>query len=260
MPIDYKNLLKKTGLTVTATSLSVGILSGCSLFGSENSKKTDKKASVSKKEDKKKQEERKEPNRLQEKDFDSLAENAVNSQESSQNVAFVLDHMEKSSSDKQIVSQMKSSSEATERVVVLFDQELSKSNNLNTKDVAVVASNSIPTETKDNQFVFGNQKDTAVVSIGDVIPKPPVDPPTDGGDKPKPPVDPPTDEGDKPKPPVDPPTDEGDKPKPPVDPPKDGGDKPKPPVDPPKDGGDKSKPPVDPPKDGGDKSKPPIIA
>ncbi|MBU4642237.1 hypothetical protein, partial [Bacillus toyonensis] len=291
MPIDYKNVLKKMGLTVTATSLSVGLLSGCSLFSSDQSKKTDKKASVSKKveNEKKKQEEEKEPEKLQEKDFASLTENAVKSQESNQNVAFVLDHMEKqqlNTKDKQIASHIKNSDEATTRVVAMLDQELSKSSHLNADDVVIVASNSVPTETKDNQLVFGNIKDTTVASIGDVIPqenvkppvieekpsiplpdlptdggnkpKPPVDPPTDGGDKPKPPVDPPTDGGDKPKPPVDPPTDGGDKPKPPVDPPTDGGDKPKPPVDPPTDGGDKPKPPVDPPTDGGDKPKPPV--
>ncbi|MGE6348791.1 hypothetical protein ACQKIY_29635, partial [Bacillus mycoides] len=276
MPIDYKNVLKKMGLTVTATSLSVGILSGCSLFGSEQSKKVDKKASVSKKveNEKKKQEEQKESAKLQEKDFASLTENAVKSHEPDQNVAFVLDHMKKqqlNTKDKQIASHIKSSDEATSRVVAMLDQELSKSSHLNTDDVAIVASNSVPTETKDNQLVFGNIKDTTVASIGDVIPqenvkppvieekpsiplpdkpKPPLDPPTDGGDKPKPPLDPPTDGGDKPKPPVDPPTDGGDKPKPPVDPPTDGGDKPKPPVDPPTDGGDKPKPPVDPPTDG----------
>ncbi|MEK4677942.1 hemagglutinin, partial [Bacillus sp. FSL K6-2944] len=246
MPIDYKNVLKKMGLTVTATSLSVGLLSGCSLFGSEQSKKTDKKVEN----EKKKQEEKKKPEKLQEKDFASLKENAVKSQESNQNVAFVLDHMKKQhfdTKDKQITSHIKSSDEATSRVVAMLDQELSKSSHLNTDDVAIVASNSVPTETKDNQLVFGNIKDTTVASIGDVIPqenvKPPVVeekpsiPPVDGGDKPKPPVDPPTDGGDKPKPPVDPPTDGGDKPKPPVDPPTDGGDKPKPPVDPPTDGG-----------------------
>ncbi|HHL0974065.1 TPA: hemagglutinin, partial [Bacillus cereus] len=255
MPIDYKNVLKKMGLTVTATSLSVGLLSGCSLFGSDQSKKTDKKASVSKKveNEKKKQEEKKEPEKLQEKDFASLTENAVKSQESNQNVAFVLDHMKKqqlNTEDKQIASHIKNSDETTSRVVAILDQELSKSSHLNTDDVVIVASNSVPTETKDNQLVFGNIKDTTVASIGDVIPqehvKPPVqveektsillpDPPTDGGDKPKPPVDPPTDGGDKPKPPVDPPTDGGDKPKPPVNPPTDEGDKPKPPVDPPTD-------------------------
>ncbi|MGR5881135.1 hemagglutinin [Bacillus cereus] len=239
---------------------------------------------------KKKQEEKKEPEKLQEKDFASLTENAVKSQEPNQDVAFVLDHMKKqplNTKDKQIASHIKSSDEATSRVVAMLDQELSKSSHLNTDDVAIVASNSVPTETKDNQLVFGNIKDTTVASIGDVIPqenvkppvieekpsiplpdpptdggdkpKPPVDPPTDGRDKPKPPVDPPTDGGDKPKPPVDPPTDGGDKPKPPVDPPTDGGDKPKPPVDPPTDGGDKPKPPVDPPTDGGDKPKPPVI-
>ncbi|PGT62723.1 hypothetical protein COD14_22995, partial [Bacillus cereus] len=291
MPIDYKNVLKKMGLTVTATSLSVGLLSGCSLFSSDQSKKTDKKASVSKKveNEKKKQEEKKEPEKLQEKDFASLTENAVKIQESNQNVAFVLDHMEKqqlNTEDKQIASHIKNSDETTSRVVAMLDQELSKSSHLNTDDVVIVASNSVPTETKDNQLVFGNIKDTTVASIGDVIPqenvkppvieekptiplpvlptdegdkpKPPVDPPTDGRDKPKPPVDPPTDGGDKPKPPVDPPTDGGDKPKPPIDPPTDGGDKPKPPVDPPTDEGDKPKPPVDPPTDGGDKPKPPI--
>ncbi|MGR5991946.1 hemagglutinin [Bacillus paranthracis] len=239
--------------------------------------------------EKKKQEEKKEPENLQEKDFASLTESAVKSHEPDQNVAFVLDHMKKqqlNTKDKQIASHVKSSDEATSRVVAMLDQELSKSSHLNTDDVVIVASNSVPTETKDNQLVFGNIKDTTVASIGDVIPqenvkppvieekpsiplpdpstdggdkpKPPVDPPTDGGDKPKPPVDPPTDGGDKPKPPVDPPTDGGDKPKPPVDPPTDGGDKPKPPVDPPTDGGDKPKPPVDPPTDGGDKPKPPV--
>ncbi|PFT79059.1 hemagglutinin, partial [Bacillus thuringiensis] len=147
-----------------------------------------------------------------------MTENAVKSQESNKNVAFVLDHMEKqqlNKKDKQIASHIKNSDEATSRVVAMLDQELSKSSHLNTDDVAIVASNSIPTETKDNQLVFGNIKDTTVASIGDVIPqenvKPPVieekpsiplpDPPTDGGDKPKPPVDPPTDGGDKPKPP-----------------------------------------------------------
>ncbi|MBG9521534.1 hypothetical protein ABE49_22915, partial [Bacillus thuringiensis] len=239
MPIDYKNVLKKMGLTVTATSLSVGILSGCSLFGSEQSKKTDKKASVSKKveNEKKKQEEKKEPEKLQEKDFASLTENAVKSQESNQNVAFVLDHMKKqqlNTKDKQIASHIKSSDEATSRVVAMLDQELSKSSHLNTDDVVIVASNSVPTETKDNQLVFGNIKDTTVASIGDVIPQENVKPPVQVDEKPSIPLpEKPTDEGDKPKPPVDPPTDGGDKPKPPVDPPTDGGDKPKPPVDPP---------------------------
>ncbi|WP_186323862.1 hemagglutinin, partial [Bacillus thuringiensis] len=243
MSIDYKNVLKKMGLTVTATSLSVGLLSGCSLFGSEQSKKTDKKASVSKKveNEKKKQEEKKEPEKLQEKDFASLTENAVKSQESNQNVASVLGHLEKqqlNTKDKQIASHIKSSDEATSRVVAMLDQELSKSSHLNTDDVAIVALNSVPTETKDNQLVFGNIKDTTVASIGDVISQENVKSPV-VEEKPSIPL-------------PDPPKDGGDKEKPPVDPPKDGGDKEKPPVNPPKDGGDKEKPPVDPPKDGGD--------
>ncbi|MGR5905954.1 hypothetical protein ACT7DI_20975 [Bacillus paranthracis] len=48
MPLDYSKILKKVLLTTTVTTLSVGVVTGCSLFSSE--KKSTKTASVSKKE------------------------------------------------------------------------------------------------------------------------------------------------------------------------------------------------------------------
>ncbi len=35
MPLDYSKILKKVLLTTTVTTLSVGVVTGCSLFSSE---------------------------------------------------------------------------------------------------------------------------------------------------------------------------------------------------------------------------------
>lgn len=47
MPLDYSKIFKKVLLATTATTLSIGVVTGCSLFSSD--KKSSKTASVSKK-------------------------------------------------------------------------------------------------------------------------------------------------------------------------------------------------------------------
>ncbi|MGG2134601.1 adhesin [Bacillus sp. S2(2024)] len=94
MPIDYSKMFKQILLATTATTLSVGVLSGCSLISSD--KKSSKTASVSKKENESEKSKKKDENKnevsekLDTNDFNEIIDNVTRS--SDQNFAGIIDN------------------------------------------------------------------------------------------------------------------------------------------------------------------------
>ncbi|PHC69960.1 hemagglutinin [Bacillus pseudomycoides] len=209
MPLNYQKFFRQMGIVAVGGSLLLGS-AGCSWLGSKETAKS--KPAITKKVDKNKPEEKKED--INKKDFETMTENAIQSQD--KDVAYVLD-IDKNKvnyKDKTIASNLQNGDETNSRVLALFDKETSdKTIHDTTKDnvVAVITDGGPQVTVKGDQFAFGDQNtDLSLASIVDVAPteKQPdaiVEPPTEP-EKPKPPVDPPTNP-DKPKPSVEPPTD-----------------------------------------------------
>ncbi|PFE90285.1 adhesin [Bacillus thuringiensis] len=199
MPLDYSKIFKRVLLATTATTLSVGVVSGCSLFSSE--KKSTKTASVSKKkkdtEKEKKKDEKKDESKnettenLNTNDFDEIIDNAKRS--SDQNLAGIIENNKTKKKYDDL-------SDSIATAVINSDRNLAsaidgnKSNNrfsdLNTS-IASATNNPSVSDNKDSKnFVFGsdlNINDGVAIADNSIPPinidkKPPTSGDTSGGE------------------------------------------------------------------------------
>ncbi|MGE6503453.1 adhesin [Bacillus wiedmannii] len=199
MPLDYSKILKKVLLTTTVTTLSVGVVTGCSLFSSE--KKSTKTASVSKKKkdsekekkkDEKKEESKNEPTEnLNTNDFDEIIDNAKRS--SDQNLAGIIENNKTKKKFDDLTDSIATAAINSDRnLASLIDGD--KSNNrfsdLNTS-IASATNNPSVSDNKDSKnFVFGgdlNINDGVAIADNSIPPtnndkKPPTSGDTSGGE------------------------------------------------------------------------------
>ncbi|RGP43329.1 hypothetical protein, partial [Bacillus thuringiensis] len=204
-------MMKKIGLTVAVTTLSLSTLSGC--FGSDKktSSKSTKKA-VEKKEDKKKEEKKEEPKDTAKNEFEEVAEKAINADENDtvKSLAF-LDEFDKKK-DKKLIRDKEFENIAMDAKDKSDNNLLAVTNDgknlvfvpdtLTPNDHTLIASIDPP------KVIIPQPSPDAVITPPIVDDNKPIDPPITSGDGDKP-VDPPV------KPPVGPPVD------PPVKPPVD---------------------------------------
>ncbi|PEZ05308.1 hemagglutinin, partial [Bacillus sp. AFS018417] len=192
MPLNYDQFFRKIGVVAVGTSLMIGGLSGCSLFG-EDSKGSKSKAAVTKKVDKNKRDENKKSAKgLNEKDFAAITDNAIQGKD--KDVTYVLEELDKSKvhyKDKVIASNLQNGDETSSRVIALFDKETSDKNlNDTAKDniIAAITDGSPQPTLNGDHFAFGNKDDgSSVASLGDILPPstetvPPVELPTNPGE------------------------------------------------------------------------------
>ncbi|MGK8833528.1 adhesin [Bacillus paranthracis] len=199
MPLDYSKIFKRVLLATTATTLSVGVVSGCSLFSSEI--KSTKTASVSKKkkdtEKEKKKDEKKDESKnettenLNTNDFDEIIDNAKRS--SDQNLAGIIENNKTKKKYDDL-------SDSIATAAINSDRNLAsvidggKSNNrfsdLNTS-IASATNNPSVSDNKDSKnFVFGgdlNINDGVAIADNSIPPinidkKPPTSGDTSGGE------------------------------------------------------------------------------
>ncbi|PFB39904.1 adhesin, partial [Bacillus thuringiensis] len=164
MPLDYSKIFKKVLLATTATTLSVGVVSGCSLFSSE--KKSTKTASVSKKKkdtekekkkDEKKDESKNETNEnLNTNDFDEIIDNAKRS--SDQNLAGIIENNKTKKKFDDLTDSIATAAINSDRnlaSVIDGDKSNNRFSDLNTS-IASATNNPSVSDNKDSKnFVFG---------------------------------------------------------------------------------------------------------
>ncbi|MED3126369.1 adhesin [Bacillus wiedmannii] len=204
MPLDYSKILKKVLLTTTVTTLSVGVVTGCSLFSSE--KKSTKTASVSKKkkdsEKEKKKDEKKEESKneqtenLNTNDFDEIIDNAKRS--SDQNLAGIIENNKTKKKFDDLTDSIATAAINSDRnlaSVIDGDKSNNRFSDLNTS-IASATNNPSVSDNKDSKnFVFGgdlNINDGVAIADNSI---PPINndkkPPTSGntsGEEVKPPT------------------------------------------------------------------------
>ncbi|PFZ90327.1 adhesin, partial [Bacillus wiedmannii] len=204
MPLDYSKILKKVLLTTTVTTLSVGVVTGCSLFSSE--KKSTKTASVSKKKkdsekekkkDEKKEESKNEPTEnLNTNDFDEIIDNAKRS--SDQNLAGIIENNKAKKKFDDLTDSIATAAINSDRnlaSVIDGDKSNNRFSDLNTS-IASATNNPSVSDNKDSKnFVFGgdlNINDGVAIADNSI---PPINndkkPPTSGntsGEEVKPPT------------------------------------------------------------------------
>ncbi|PFM98279.1 adhesin, partial [Bacillus cereus] len=197
MPIDYSKMFKQILLATTATTLSVGVLSGC--FNKTSSeKKSDKSASVSKKKEDpkdKNQQEQKDENKnevsdtLDSEDFNEIIDNAT--QNSNQNFAGIIDNKKSKKRFDDLTDSIAAAAINSDwNLATIIDKDKSNKRFDDLTDSLASASNRLPvSENKDDKnFVFGGDLDfnNGVASADGSIPKPPEVPqqpkPEPGGD------------------------------------------------------------------------------
>ncbi|MBY7113309.1 adhesin [Bacillus sp. 17RED48] len=195
MPLDYSKILKKVLLTTTVTTLSVGLVTGCSLFSSE--KKSTKTASVSKKKkdsekEKKKDDSKKEPNEnLNTNDFDEIIDNAKRS--SDQNLAGIIENNKTKKKFDDLTDSIATAAINSDRnlaSVIDGDKSNNRFSDLNTS-IASATNNPSVSDNKDcKNFVFGgdlNINDGVAIADNSIPPinndkKPPTSGDTSGGE------------------------------------------------------------------------------
>ncbi|MED0929629.1 adhesin [Bacillus mycoides] len=164
MPLDYSKILKKVLLTTTVTTLSVGVVTGCSLFSSE--KKSTKTASVSKKkkdsEKKKKKDEKKDESKnettenLNANDFDEIIDNAKRS--SDQNLAGIIENNKTKKKFDDLTDSIATAAINSDRnlaSVIDGDKSSNRFSDLNSS-IASATNNPSVSDNKDSKnFVFG---------------------------------------------------------------------------------------------------------
>ncbi|MGF9853186.1 adhesin [Bacillus paramobilis] len=199
MPLDYSKIFKRVLLATTATTLSVGVVSGCSLFSSE--KKSTKTASVSKKkkdtEKEKKKDEKKDESKnettenLNTNDFDEIIDNAKRS--SDQNLAGIIENNKTKKkyddlSDSIAIAAINSDRNLAS--VIDGDKSNNRFSDLNTS-IASATNNPSVSDNKDSKnFVFGgdlNINDGVAIADNSIPPinidkKPPTSGDTSGGE------------------------------------------------------------------------------
>ncbi|MGE1042657.1 adhesin [Bacillus wiedmannii] len=199
MPLDYSKILKKVLLTTTVTTLSVGVVTGCSLFSSE--KKSTKTASVSKKKkdsekekkkDEKKDEGKNETNEnLNTNDFDEIIDNAKRS--SDQNLAGIIENNKTKKKFDDLTDSIATAAINSDRnlaSVIDGDKASNRFSDLN-NSIASATNNPSVSDNKDSKnFVFGgdlNINDGVAIADNSIPPtnndkKPPTSGDTSGGE------------------------------------------------------------------------------
>ncbi|MGH0556626.1 adhesin [Bacillus pretiosus] len=199
MPLDYSKILKKVLLTTTVTTLSVGVVTGCSLFSSE--KKSTKTASVSKKkkdsEKEKKKGEKKEESKneptenLNTNDFDEIIDNAKRS--SDQNLAGIIENKKTKKKFDDLTDSIATAAINSDRnlaSVIDGDKASNRFSDLN-NSIASATNNPSVSDNKDSKnFVFGgdlNINDGVAIADNSIPPtnnnkKPPTSGDTSGGE------------------------------------------------------------------------------
>ncbi|MGY1465348.1 adhesin (plasmid) [Bacillus toyonensis] len=201
MPLDYSKIFKKVLLATTATTLSVGVVSGCSLFSSE--KKSTKTASVSKKKkdtekEKKKDESKDETTEnLNTNDFDEIIDNAKRS--SDQNLSGIIENNKTKKKFDDLTDSIATAAINSDRnlaSVIDSDKSNNRFSDLNTS-IASATNNPSVSDNKDSKnFVFGGNLNIndGVASADNSIPpinndkKPPASGDSSGGGDTKPPT------------------------------------------------------------------------
>ncbi|PET27164.1 adhesin [Bacillus anthracis] len=199
MPLDYSKIFKRVLLATTATTLSVGVVSGCSLFSSE--KKSTKTASVSKKkkdtEKEKKKDEKKDESKnettenLNTNDFDEIIDNAKRS--SDQNLAGIIENNKTKKKYDDLSDSIATAAINSDRnlaSVIDGDKSNNRFSDLNTS-IASATNNPSVSDNKDSKnFVFGgdlNINDGVAIADNSIPPinidkKPPTSGDTSGGE------------------------------------------------------------------------------
>ncbi|RAN74799.1 adhesin [Bacillus sp. SRB_331] len=201
MPLDYSKIFKKVLLATTATTLSVGVVSGCSLFSSE--KENTKTASVSKKKkdsekEKKKDESKNETTEnLNTNDFDEIIDNAKRS--SDQNLAGIIENNKTKKKFDDLTDSIATAAINSDRnlaSVIDGDKSSNRFSDLNTS-IALATNNPSVSDNKDSKnFVFGgdlNINDGVAIADNSIPPvnndkKPPASGDSSGGGDTKPPT------------------------------------------------------------------------
>ncbi|MFJ9304353.1 adhesin [Bacillus toyonensis] len=201
MPLDYSEIFKKVLFATTATTLSVGVVSGCSLFSSE--KKSTKTASVSKKKkdtekEKKKDESKDETTEnLNANDFDEIIDNAKRS--SDQNLSEIIENNKNKKKFDDLTDSIATAAINSDRnlaSVIDSDKSNNRFSDLNTS-IASATNNPSVSDNKDSKnFVFGGDLNIndGVASANNLIPpinnnkKPPASGDSNGGGDTKPPT------------------------------------------------------------------------
>ncbi|PGX89345.1 adhesin [Bacillus thuringiensis] len=195
MPLDYSKILKKVLLTTTVTTLSVGVVTGCSLFSSE--KKNTKTASVSKKKkdsekEKKKDESKNETTEnLNTNDFDEIIDNAKRSAE--QNLAGIIENNKTKRKFDDLTDSIATAAINSNRnlaSVIDGDKSSNRFSDLNNSIVSAINNPSVSDNKDSKNFVFGGDQNISDgVAIADnSIPlinndkKPPTSGDTNGGE------------------------------------------------------------------------------
>ncbi|HDR7510798.1 adhesin [Bacillus zanthoxyli] len=205
MPLDYSKIFKKVLLATTATTLSVGVVSGCSLFTSE--KKSTKTASVSKKkkdtEKEKKKDEKKDESKdattenLNTNDFDEIIDNAKRS--SDQNLAGIIENNKTKKKFDDLTDSIAIAAINSDRnlaSVIDSDKSNNRFSDLNTSIASATNNPSVSDNKGSKNFVFGGDLNIndGVASADNLIPpinndkKPTTSGDSSGGGDTKPPT------------------------------------------------------------------------
>ncbi|HDR7391975.1 TPA: adhesin [Bacillus toyonensis] len=201
MPLDYSKIFKKVLLATTATTLSVGVVSGCSLFSSE--KKSTKTASVSKKKkdtekEKKKDESKDETTEnLNTNDFDEIIDNAKRS--SDQNLSGIIENNKTKRKFDDLTDSIATAAINSDRnlaSVIDSDKSNNRFSDLNTSIASATKNPSVSDNKDSKNFVFGGDLNIndGVASADNSIPpinndkKPPASGDSSGAGGTKPPT------------------------------------------------------------------------
>ncbi|QWG48356.1 adhesin (plasmid) [Bacillus mycoides] len=164
MPLDYSKIFKKVLLATTATTLSIGVVTGCSLFSSD--KKSSKTASVSKKkkesEKEKKKDEKTDESKnettenLNTNDFDEIIDNAKRS--SDQNLAGIIENNKTKKKFDDLTDSITTAAINSDRnlaSVIDGDKSSNRFSDLNTSIVSATNNPSVSDNKDSKNFVFG---------------------------------------------------------------------------------------------------------
>ncbi|PDY94447.1 adhesin [Bacillus toyonensis] len=201
MPLDYSKIFKKVLLATTATTLSVGVVSGCSLFSSE--KKSTKTASVSKKKKDTEKEKKKDESKdettgnLNTNDFDEIIDNAKRS--SDQNLSGIIENNKTKRKYDDLTDSIATAAINSDRnlaSVIDSDKSNNRFSDLNTSIASATKNPSVSDNKDSKNFVFGGDLNIndGVASADNSIPpinndkKPPASGDSSGAGGTKPPT------------------------------------------------------------------------
>ncbi|PGE06846.1 adhesin [Bacillus toyonensis] len=201
MPLDYSKIFKKVLLATTATTLSVGVVSGCSLFSSE--KKSTKTALVSKKKKDTEKEKKKDESKdettgnLNTNDFDEIIDNAKRS--SDQNLSGIIENNKTKRKFDDLTDSIATAAINSDRnlaSVIDSDKSNNRFSDLNTSIASATKNPSVSDNKDSKNFVFGGDLNIndGVASADNSIPpinndkKPPASGDSSGAGGTKPPT------------------------------------------------------------------------